>query len=687
MFRTTDEELFCTLLDTKYAGLEGIDKTFAEKGLEAAEKQLADAIRANLDTKRYFTIPPLPRENEWYKKGEETDVKAADRIITGELISCSVPMKYPDIKNVDWYANPTYNGYAEWTWQLSRHHEWRCLANAYLETGDERYAQAYVDLLLSWYEAAPCPKNEHGTATKCWRTIESGIRMTQNWHRAFYSFYKSEAMTDRAITIYCKSICDHAYRLKNFNTSGNWLIMEMNGLAHIGMLHPFLKISGDCLDYACERLYQSIQEQIYPDGFQYELTTGYHGVVVFNFDYLFSTAKGIGYQLPEKLGKAYKRSFDMYKKLVYPDLKTPGLNDGGRAGAAFNCKIGLKYYPEDEEMRWFATEGKEGKMPEYTSVAMPYSGMAMMKNGWDKESSVAVFMESAPYGFGHQHEDKLNVLMYAYGKEVMADSETYNYDSSDMRKLVVSTYGHNCGFVDDKGQNRGATYVRGCDPIDRRSDLKWRFTGEFDAVEGTYDQGFGGQWREGAFFNNKPEDKPPSDLIDVTHNRKTVFFKNGINESLPFALVIDRYIAGDGQKHKYTTSYQLGTQPYTLGGKVFTNSFGDGVTLSIIGNTEPCLLIAQRKPYYIGWRKRSGADSNDFEHYHAPCVQFSAYGEKKRIVSALYPSNNGEIKLKDVVISDDFDDTKITLEFIDGSKVTLDEKDYECFSDSPIYFK
>jgi hypothetical protein len=49
-------------------------------------------------------------------------------------------------------------------------------------------------------------------------------------------------------------------------------------------------------------------------------------------------------------------------------------------------------------------------------------------------------------------------------------------------------------------------------------------------------------------------------------------------------------------------------------------------------------------------------------------------------VSALYPSNNGEVKLKDVIISDDFDDTKITLVFDDG-EITVDEKDYECYTD------
>jgi hypothetical protein len=200
-----------------------------------------------------------------------------------------------------------------------------------------------------------------------------------------------------------------------------------------------------------------------------------------------------------------------------------------------------------------------------------------------------------------------------------------------------------------------------------------------------YDQGFGGQAREGAFFNNKTTEKNEIELVDVTHNRKTVFFKKGINGSLPFALVIDRYTSGDGQKHKYTTSYQLNTQPYTVSGKRFTSDFGDGVTLSIIGHTEPCLLIAQKKPYFVGWRKRSGATSADFEHYHAPCLQFSEYGEKKRIVTALYPSNNGQVKLKDVIISNDFDDTKIKLVF-DDSEITVDEKDYECYSDSPEKF-
>ena len=42
--------------------------------------------------------------------------------------------------------------------------------------------------------------------------------------------------------------------------------------------------------------------------------------------------------------------------------------------------------------------------------------------------------------------------------------------------------------------------------------------------------------------------------------------------------------------------------------------------------------------------------------------------------------------IKDIIISDDFNDTDITLVFADGSKVTLNENDYVAYSDSAEKF-
>jgi hypothetical protein len=153
-------------------------------------------------------------------------------------------------------------------------------------------------------------------------------------------------------------------------------------------------------------------------------------------------------------------------------------------------------------------------------------------------------------------------------------------------------------------------------------------------------------------------------------------------------MVVDRFVSPDESSHKYTVSYQLDTQPYEVSGNTFKSDFGDGVTMSVIGSVPANVVIAQREPLYLGWRPACfNAQSYDFEHLHAPALQFSVNGVKKRVVNIIYPSNNGEVAIKDVYVSDDFNDTKITLEFADGTKVTLDENDYPCTHSENIYFK
>ena len=658
----TDERLFCEELDTSIPALKDIAETFKNKGTEAAEKQLADYVRGAMRPNDYFKIPYYERENAWARSTDD-DFAAAERIISGELCSVGKPHKFPDTEHIEWKSNPTYNDYKEWTWQLSRHHEWRCLGWCYRQTGDEKYAKAFVDFLMSWCEQAEFPENAPGGATECWRTIEVGIRMTKNWHYAFHAFLHSEKLTDHVITTYIKSVWEHGYRLRTRATGGNWLIMEMAGLSHIGMLYPFFNNAAEWADFAFDKLSSEIDVQVYPDGFQFELSTNYHNVVVQNYHWVLCTADAIGYPVPKALSDNLLRMFELNIKIVCPNGRFPDLNDGGKSPLSFWCEMGKKYFPDHPQIKYFATDGKEGDIPEYTSIALPYAGHAYMRTGWEK-SDMWAFMDAGPFGRGHQHEDKLNVLMFAYGKEVMPDMGNYSYDTSDMRRFVLSTYSHNCGLVDGMGQNRRPKYKWLPEMIAQRSDMKWAFSEEIDAVEGIYNEGYGPLF------------------TDVTHKRKLIFFKKGVPGTLPFAVVIDRYTANDGKEHEFATSFQMDRQEYTVEGKSYTAQHGDGVTMSVIGCIEPKVLVAQKTPCYIGWRKRSGADSEDFEHFHAPCLQYIGSGREKRIVTVLYPSNNGEVAVKDAVISDDFNDTTVKLTLADGSVITLDENDYPVSADA-----
>lgn len=654
---TTYEKLFCDALDRSIPALADIDVTFRERGVEAAEHQLADYVRATLRTEDYFTVPYHDRENVWCDPSA-TELEAAERILSGELISCGFPHKFPDTASVDWECNPTPNQYAEWTWQLSRHHEWRCLGYCYRETGDEKYARAFVDLMMSWCEQATCPAEAPFHHTKCWRTIEAGIRMTLNWHYAFFACLRSPLMTDHVITTYIRSICDHGYRLGNFGSGGgNWRAMEMAGLAHIAMLYPFLWQSSEWGKKAFAVLEVELDNQVYADGFQFELSTNYHDVVIVNYHRVFATARAMGYPIPEGLAQKLLRLFELDINIVCPDGRYPDLNDGGRGELAYWCAIGLNYFPDHPAIRWFATEGREGQPPAYTSVALPYSGLAFMRTGWGKDD-LWCFLDAGDFGRGHQHEDKLNILLSAYGKNLLPDAGNYAYDDSPMRRFVLDTRSHNCALVDDLSQNRRGRFRWSDEPLDGYAGMRWRFSKAIDVAEGVYDQGYG-----------------PA-FLPVTHRRKVILFKEGLAGSQPFSLVVDRFTAEDGETHTFTPSYQLGFEPYSDDGTRFTADHGDGVTFTLTASVPYTVVIGQTEPIFIGWRKMYEAAAAVNEALPAPCVRYPVTGVTARLVTALCPCKGEGKTVAEVKASRDAGDTAVTLVFTDGTEATIREEDF-----------
>ena len=660
----SDEKFFCEELDTSIPELANIGETFKVKGLEAAEKQLVDYVRATLRPDKYFRIPYYGRENAW-ARNDEDDLTVANRVINGELMSVGFLHKFEGGK-IDWMLNPTYNGYREWPWQLSRHHEFRCLGKVYRDTGDEKYAKCFVDMLMSWCEQAICPNDTSAYRSVCWRTIEAGIRMTKNWHYALHAFYKSPYMTDHVMTTYMKSIWEHGHMLRNFYTSTNFLYMEMAGLAHIGMIYKWLKNADEWQAFAFDMLLKETSVQVYPDGFQNELTTNYHGVVIENISWVLNTALALEVDVSRDLFIAEGKLFDIYYKLCQPNRRIPDLNDGNRRNVIGELRHALKYAPEREDFKYIVSDGAEGTPPDFTSVALPYSGMATMRNNWKKDG-VWFFMESAPFGtFAHQHEDKLNVLMFAYGKDVLRDPGNYAYDFSEMHKFVKDTRSHNCAMVDDQSQCRRARYKWNPEDINKKANLRWNFTDTYDTTEGYYDEGYG------------------REFIDVTHKRKAIFFKNGLEGTLPFSVIIDRLISNDGQEHKFAVSYQTDVQPYKLYGKTYTADFGDGITFSIIGSEMPEAVVAQKSPYWMGWRPIHSPVEH--EHAPAPCLRYPCVGKEQRLITVLYPSNNGEVAIKAVECKNDVNDTVFTLTLADGRKLTLDEKDFPVDENAPEKF-
>lgn len=663
----SDEEFFDGCLDLEREEL-GQIRYFTEAGdYEGAKKALAQAIRVWLKARkeRFLQIPYENPENI-FRYPDEIDEQACERLLTHTVISVGIPCEFGKENPIDWLANPTYNHYEEWTWQLNRHNEWKMLAHEYNRTEDERYAALVVEFFKSWVRQAVRPElSVCGQATECFRTIECGIRMGANWPYTLFTFFDTEPFTDDVVIDWYKSVWEHGRRLCENRTHGNWLIMEMNGLAQIGMLYPQFKQSKEWLESALTALVEELGKQIYPDGFQYELSTGYHDVVIKNYQRMILVAEAFDIPIPEALTGQLTAACEIDVKLMMPNGCLPDINDGTMASSKKLLQPKLPLVKGHEAIYWAATGGEEGKCPDYNSVALPYSGFFVMRSGWEK-TDVWALLDAAPFGRGHQHEDKLSLLVYAEGKYLLTEGGNYAYDDSEMRRYVLSSRAHNTVLVDGNGQNRRASYVWKDEDIRKHSGIKWGIGDSCDWAEGVYDEAYGecGPDSERAAAIRSVDS---SGDIAVHHTRTVYFIKKAPEGLKPFFIVCDRL---ESQKpHAYDFLWHVDSeQPVVSEYGVDT----DELAVMVSGNPETIEVIRGREE--PEWQGFIATGTKQGQYREVNCVSVRVEKDSVRTVTVLYPHSKGETSVCRVTAGDRIEDKSVEVVFTDGTTYSCQEE-------------
>lgn len=70
-------------------------------------------------------------------------------------------------------------------------------------------------------------------------------------------------------------------------------------------------------------------------------------------------------------------------------------------------------------------------VPAYTSIAFPYSGYYLMRNGWTTDDSSLFFKSSRP-GAGHNHADNNGIELAAYGRHLLVTRESPPYQAPQL---------------------------------------------------------------------------------------------------------------------------------------------------------------------------------------------------------------------------------------------------------------
>ena len=255
--RLSDKDFF-EQLDYSIPELREVKLFVDKEDYLSARKAFADFARKAVDKDKFFSLPGRERNPQ----PDEKVLKTANDALENILTSCGTPMKFEG--PVDWFANPTYNKYPEWTWQLGRHDSLRSLAIAYRMTSDQKYADCCAKLIDGFIKQAVFPypaSNANGTL--CWRTLDTGIRLNA-WSQVVTTFIDNPAFGDDLIVDIFKSIYEHCYLLRYHGSRFcNWLVFELLGFTFTVMAYTFFKDSKEWVDFAIDKLYQSQHCQFY----------------------------------------------------------------------------------------------------------------------------------------------------------------------------------------------------------------------------------------------------------------------------------------------------------------------------------------------------------------------------------------------------------------------------------------
>ena len=459
-------------LNLNYPGLEQVKKAYESGNLALACKNLL-----NYYSKSKLVLQNLPESSE-------QTTSAADSILqdiyTFQNVSGQVP-RLAD-KHLKWAHNGPEDD-IEWAWALNRHYPTRDLLEAYLKTGNSKYAQYINQFTKDWIISSwPYPAVKSTTAM--WRGLEVSFRV-KTWSRIFFELWNTNLISPATQLLILSSLPDHTHYARNFHAQGNWLTMEISGLATVASSWPEFKESKAWMDYSIETMVASMKEQIYPDGVQTELTSSYHFVALSNFKLFADICHKNNVQLPEYYTKTLESMWNYLALSIRPDGFGLLNNDADQMYNRENILEAAQSYNR-ADWTYIASNAQNGTAPiTGPSFIFPYAGQLISRSGYDANAQYS-FFDIGPWGTGHQHNDKLHLSVFAYGRDFLVDGGRFAYRgevANKFRKYATGSASHNVILVDGKGQADGPKLTE--DPL--AEDL-YKISKDFDYGSGIFDQ-------------------------------------------------------------------------------------------------------------------------------------------------------------------------------------------------------
>lgn len=546
-------------------------------------------------------------------KGSKGDVEKADRILENQFSFNNENHRL--CADFDWKINPSQD--IEWLILLHKFYFANDLGKAYADSGDEKYAEKWIQLISSWIKNVPVG------------FINSQVtgRRLQQWllsYRYFISERSSSAIGPSFLAAFLRSIyLQTRYLTMNLTKEGNHRTIELYAIFMVATLFPEFCDADDFLAFSIDEILNNMRHDLLLDGVQRELAPDYHHTVLKNYLRIKELALLNDIPFPAECDQLIQRALVFSLYVHKPNGFIPAVSDGDRNSYLSLFKKGIQYY-RDPYLLYALTQGKEGMPPPWRSKAFDESGYYILRSDWTKkpyEEGLYLFFDCGPLGEGsHGHYDLLNFEMAAYGHDLIVDPGRYTYSEThhgevNWRKTFKGTAYHNTVLIDGKDQT---AYRKGSPTTPPARPVLKEFTtaAGFDFVSGS----------------------AISHEYDVIHERNIFFLAS------EYWIISDRLLA-EGT-HDYALNFHLSPRAFDQ-----TNFSQSETTTRIVS---PNLLIAQPKIDGIRSTIKTGFVSTQYgEKQKAPIVSFSRHSlGPTHFCSVLYPhpSEAPTIKVKEIPV-------------------------------------
>lgn len=456
-------ELF-SLLDLDYPGLEQVKAMHEAGDEEGAAATLLSYYRGRTG----IMTPDIDLDKI---KISETEQKYADDALSHTFfVHYGYQPSFNYGEDIDWRYWPVKDN--ELRWQLHRQKWFIPLGKAWRVSGDGKYAEEWVREYIDWivknpnvrlspadYElAAEDVKGDAENARFAWRPLEVSDRL-QNQITQFELFKDAEAFTPDFLTEFLVNYHAHAaHIMRNWSKQGNHLLFEAQRMVYAGTFFPEFVDAASWRSRGVEILNREINAQVYDDGGQYELDPHYHlaSINIFCKALAMAGMNGFRSDFPQSYIDTVEKMIMFYADICYPDYTNPCFSDAkltGKKEMLQNYRTWSKIFPDNQQIRHLATEGREGSFPDHLSKGFLTSGFFVFRNSWGQDA-VQMVVKAGPKGEWHCQPDNGTFELWYNGQILFQDSGSYVYagdkEVMEWRNWFRSTCHHNTLTLGDK---------------------------------------------------------------------------------------------------------------------------------------------------------------------------------------------------------------------------------------------